>query len=443
MNRTLALILALAGGIALAAPAIPTPREVLAAATEAGRADLWPGFDPNATPLAIYDGTRTWLFRHPQPPAGFAEVSPGVWALTGRHLAVNANSSARIGGVMTATLMPGPGDALARAGTAIHETFHAFENSRHPLWMANEVSLFEYPFTDAPLLAMRRLESAALARALAATTPAESRCWSVAALDARASRFKAMPGDAGLYESSVELYEGLAEYVENRAIGTPDAKVFEATPASDGFAPAQMRQRGYASGAAMGRLLDRIAPDWRATLEQADRLFLHDLLKQSLPADAAACAFTAEERAAATAAAITDVAALVAQRAEARRAFEADAGWKIVVEGGTPESKPLFPQNFDPWNVLLLGPGEVLHQRTVKLGNKSGSLETLGQPTLTVAAGAHPLFNGITRATIGGIPSEPKVSEQDGVLTLSAPEVTVAFKGGRLSRAGRTLTVRY
>src|SRR5690606_10168800 len=38
---------------------------------------FWPGFDPLSVPLAIYSGDRTYLFRHPSPPEGFAPL-PGA-----------------------------------------------------------------------------------------------------------------------------------------------------------------------------------------------------------------------------------------------------------------------------------------------------------------------------------------------------------------------------
>ena len=33
--------------------------------------EIWPGFDARRVPLAIYDCTNTYLFRHPRPPDGF------------------------------------------------------------------------------------------------------------------------------------------------------------------------------------------------------------------------------------------------------------------------------------------------------------------------------------------------------------------------------------
>ncbi|MEZ0472304.1 hypothetical protein [Luteimonas salinilitoris] len=49
-------------------------REVARLAAEHAGEGLWPGFDPLAVPLAVYDGKRTFLFRHPSPPEGFVPV---------------------------------------------------------------------------------------------------------------------------------------------------------------------------------------------------------------------------------------------------------------------------------------------------------------------------------------------------------------------------------
>ena len=88
------------------APPSPEPtalaleEEVRGIAEASARTDsLWPGFDPLAIPLAVYDGERTFLFRHPSPPGDFAtlpEAEPSTHVLTGRHEAVTANTSAEI-----------------------------------------------------------------------------------------------------------------------------------------------------------------------------------------------------------------------------------------------------------------------------------------------------------------------------------------------------------
>lgn len=141
------------------------------------------GFDPLAVPLALFDGERTWLFRHPSPPLGFepAEISlTGAAVMAGRHDAVSANTNAEIAGVGTATVML-EGAAQRRApedvaAMAIHEAFHVFQRARHPGWTGNEVVLFTYPVGDAELLALRRLEFESLRRALAAGTWHDAAC---------------------------------------------------------------------------------------------------------------------------------------------------------------------------------------------------------------------------------------------------------------------------
>jgi hypothetical protein len=121
--------------------------------------ELWPGFDPAAVPVAIYDGENTLLFRHPAPPTGFYESPehPGVLRYAGRHPSVAANTSIELNGVRTATLMPGAEGASLRrrAGLLIHEAFHVFQREHHPGWSADEAELFAYPVADAELLALR------------------------------------------------------------------------------------------------------------------------------------------------------------------------------------------------------------------------------------------------------------------------------------------------
>jgi hypothetical protein len=150
--------------------AVTDPLAVIAEFDRMAARDLWPAFDAKRTPIAIFDGERTLLFRHPSPPDGFTPLAGmhGALQMKGRLDAVTANSSAQIGGVATATLMPAkPGTSVrARAGTAIHEVFHVFQRARHPGWSANEADLFTYPINDGAQLAARRREYALFRRAL-------------------------------------------------------------------------------------------------------------------------------------------------------------------------------------------------------------------------------------------------------------------------------------
>ena len=176
---------------------------------------LWPGYDPLAIPLAIYDGERTFLFRHPSPPAGFVPLTgslPAALAHPGRHPAVVSNTSAEIGGAMTATLLADGArkPAIALAAVALHEAFHVFQRRRHPGWAGNEGVLLLYPAEDARLLALRRQESAVLRRALAAVDAKQAACWTRHALALRRDRFAATDSAFVQYERRTELNEGLA-----------------------------------------------------------------------------------------------------------------------------------------------------------------------------------------------------------------------------------------
>lgn len=414
------------------------PLLVVALADSLAGQDLWPGFDPRTTPVAIFDGTRTLLFRHPAPPRPFAPLQghAGVWVREGRDSNVSANSSTEMGGVRTATLMPATGraEALARADILIHEMFHVFQREHHPGWAANEADLFTYPTSDRHVLALRRLETGALRRAVNSAGSEKTACWAQAALNLRRERFAAMSADAVAYERGTELNEGLATYVERRAIGAPDSTIF---PDST-FAPEAVRQRAYRTGVALGRLLDRLSPRWRATLEAHDSLSLDSMLTVALTSrHQPPCAFADAERGRMVQAASADQEALSRRLDGERRTFLGQPGWRLVIEAGS----PLFPQGFDPLNVLVVAPGEVLHTRFLKLGNSSGSVEVIGRSALSEAAGAHPLFNGVRSLTVTGFDAPPTVVATGDTLMVSADGVTGLFHRAGVDTAGRVVTL--
>lgn len=418
------------------------PFAVVVEAHRLATQDLWPEFDPQKIPVAIYDGERTLLFGHSSPPEGFQRVPEhdGVWAYPGRHPAVTANTSVELGRVATATLMP-PTTAVtlrSRAALLLHETFHVFQRERHPAWSANEVDLFTYPVANAELLALRRSETEALRRALASSATAQAECWTRTALELRQQRFAAMSAGSAAYERLTELNEGLATYVERRATKEPDTTLLP----PEGFAPEAIRQRGYKTGVALAQLLDQFSPTWRTALEQNDSTPLDVLLSTALVTRApsvGACTFTPAEREGFQTAAEVDIRALQARRAEQRRVFLQQPGWRVLISA---PGAPLFPQGFDPLNVQTVAQGEVLHTRFVKLGNKTGEIEVLGRPALTEASGEHPLFNGVRMLTLTGFTSEPVITQANGVVRVEADGVSAQLRGALVERSEQTITVR-
>ena len=443
------------------APAVTTADDVYAVVAEvdriASRVALWPSFDPRRVPVEIYDGQTTFLFRHPNPPAEFVSLSSrrGVWAFAGRHETATANAPAKLNGVWTATVMietAAKRTLRERAALVVHEMFHVHQRERHPKWSGNELELFTYPFEDAELLALRRLETEHLRRAERAASLKDAACHARLALDTRQERFARLSAGAAGYERALELNEGLARYVEARSINARESGL-----TANEFAAEELRTRAYATGHALALLLERFAhATWEMRLEAGEPLSLDELLAAALPASAtlpaahalpnaaasprsSSCALPESFKSAARVRAGVETGKLVARRESLRREFAAQAGWKIVVHAAA--GAPLWPQGFDPSNVHRLGATDVLHTRHLKLGNDAGAIESFHKQMLTSGAGAHPLFNGVRRLTLAGLAAEPVVREGEGKLSLEAEGIKAEFRGARLERAGQTLTI--
>jgi hypothetical protein len=418
------------------------PYAVVSEADRLAAQSLWPGFSPQTTPVAIYDGGRTLLFRHPAPPQEFHHMpgSEGVWAFTGRHPSVAGNSCAELGLVRTVTLLLPSTRAPLRtlAGLLIHEAFHIFQQERHPGWSANEAELFTYPVDDAHLLALRRLETEALRRALLSSTRDQAFGWARAALELRKERSGTLSQGLATYERQIELFEGLASYVEHRAKGEPDSAILP----QEEFAPEAVRPRAYQTGLALARLLDRFSTTWQTDLEQNDSTPLDLLLDQALAArtyDAPTCVFTPEELARTHAEAATDIETLHKRRAEQRQLFLEQPGWRLVFLA---PSAPLFPQGFDPLNVQIVAPNNILHRRFLRLGNQAGRIEVFGRAALTQATGEHPLFTGVSVLTITGLADQPVITWADNLITLKADGVTAEVRALAVETTWQTVTVR-
>ncbi|GAA5017092.1 hypothetical protein [Actinopolymorpha pittospori] len=349
--------------------------------------ELWPGFSPTNHPVALFDGERTWLFRHPSPPEEFRQASDAEGALVfdGRHPAVVGSSLVDLGGVTTATVLQG--DRPDVQAEIAHETFHVFCRVRHPAWAANEVSALTYPVEDPEVLTLRRLEAEALRRAVLEGAAG----WAVVAASLRQDRFERLPESAVRYERDLERYEGLAFYVEGKWAGAIRCVEALATPSR----PDDIRRAAYHTGEAMAVLLDKFAPGWADALEANDTLELDGLLRAAV-AGQASKEFSADERAEVARSAREAVAAMETQRRLRREAFLARHG-RIVLTALSPNAFEVA--GYDPMNIEHLGRGEVLHTRFLKLRGEGVELEVFDSPALTESAGAHPLHDGIRRVT--------------------------------------------
>jgi hypothetical protein len=407
--------------------------------TLASAETYWPGFGPSAVPLAIFDGTRTYLFRHPAPPEGFIEEA-GAYVWQGRHPSVVANSSAAIGGIPTATVMlesfSDSSSLRERAGVVVHEAFHVFQGTTGRRWGANEVDLFTYPVDDARLLALRRLETEAFRRALSARDRDDSAAWAWQALQLRRERYGLMEPSFPAYERGIESQEGTAAYVENRVSGgQPHGFLDSAFDADD------VRNRAYCTGVALALLLDRFAPGWKLGFGEDDSRFLDTDLARILGTAGGADreSFTWSEREDATDRAVADVEAMVTRRKEVREEFLSKPGWRLVFEAG--DERPLWPQQFDPLNVTRVD-GGVLHKRFLRVGSEAGTVEIMGGVVLTEGVGPHPLFNGVRRMLLTGLREEPSVATDEARVTVTTPCCVADLSGAVVSVSDSTVTIR-
>jgi len=400
---------------------------------------LWPGYSPKAVPLMVYDGTATYLFRHPNPPMEFTEA-PGqksVRFFDGQHPDIRANSSVLLNGVAVATvLLDDSKPVKEEAAIGIHEAFHVFQRERHADWGANEAELFTYPVGDSANLTLRFVETRAVVRALEAKGLDETACWARAALRIRDERFKAIAPAAAAYERGTEMLEGLAFYVQGLAEGTTLVVPPEDYPSEE------VRRRAYTIGHAFALLLDRIDPDWRIKIEAGG--FRGQSLDQILagalgPAADPVCELGKDEIDSATARAQAEAGRVAGERGKLRSEFLSREGWRVVVIDESDE--PLWPNGFDPMNVTAVTVSEVLHRRWVKLGNEAGFVEVLNRPALSTAAGDHPLMEGVRKVEITGIANEPTTGDKEGTVLVSAEGVRIEFKRAAVTKHFQTLTV--
>lgn len=409
-----------------------------------GEQPLWPNFDARQAPIAYYDGVRTLLFRHPHPPAGFdTSLQAGVAIRAGRDASVTANTSTMLDGVLTATLFLGAGRRSTTeesASLAIHELFHVYERAHHPSWIANEADFFTYPFDDAVALALRREETAELRAALDAPAGDAVRCWSNAFVETRRARFTRLGPTFAAYERGTELNEGLAQYVERRSVAKPAS-----LPVED-FASERVRERSYATGEAIARLLDRLRGGWRETLDATPPhsvVALDSLVAQAvLPASGgtAPCEIPVRDRAAYLASAQAEVADLAMRRSRALADVLNRPGPRLVVDAG---DHPFQPQGFDPLNVRRVSATEIVHSRFVRLANEAGGIEVLDQTALTSGMpGGHPLFSGVRRVIIAGLPARPLLRDSSGTVILTGAGVSGRFRGATVDSSGTLMTIR-
>jgi len=405
------------------------PFEVIKEAERLSVKQLWPGYDPSAIPAALYDGKKTYLFNHPQPPEGFHKLDQpeNVWVYEGRYPVLVGHSMFDIEGALTAGVLL---DLLQNstlteaAAVLLHEKFHVFQMTHHPNWMPNIVDQFTYPLQDIDQYTLVRLEVEALRRALRSKTKEERACWASTAVQLRELRFAELGDRFVAYERGNELLEGLAMNIEFTAAGKNPV---DSLPES-GFGPEDLRLRTYYTGQMMAALLSQCFPGWENEIETEKFKYLDQLFKDKFGEAKDICGFSEKEKTSALEDAEAAVENLLKKRSEMKKDFLSQEGYVVVI---TSDKAPLQPAGFDPMNVISLSEKEILHHRFLRLKNSLGSVEVMGRKSLSEGCGEHPLFNGVCKLTVSGFSSKPSLSESEGKVIIKSEGFSAEFKNAK------------
>ena len=381
--------------------------------------DLWPGFDPEQIPVAIYDSVRTWLFFSDQPPEGFraADDYAGAYFFDGQYPLVRGNSVVRFGEAWTATSVLSnhsrrtnerytPGDI---AGIIVHEQFHVFQRTKHPGWRQNDGVLLFYPRETKEALFLRRIEKEAFKRAVLSERKEELAGWALAALDYRKERVDRLPVQYGNYEKDLQLTEGLSDYIERIARGVDP---LNASNMTNGIAPAGVRDLGYWEGRWIAMILDRLSPDWKNYLENNDTLYLEEILEselQHLPCGK--LAFSDIEVSQIKAEAEEDFDLWQIKKAEEIESYKNLPGYKIEINS---ISDPLNIRIFEPLEMETLPERAVFHRMIFSAANQKGSIRIFNHPCITGFDESYRLIE----LTVFGLPEAPEVNLKEKKLTL-------------------------
>lgn len=226
---------------------------------------IWPA--ALCGPIILVDpASREAVANRPGRSGGFEErggVYLGQWP-AGMPI---ANTALEWDGEQWAMVMlPLRGDRFDRLRLLAHESFHRIQPELgHTIADPMAVHLDE---RDGRV--WLRMELRALAQAL----EADGETGRTAALDAlafRALRHSLYPGAAET-ERQLEAHEGLAEYTGTRfALDATGEDIGRAAALTARFEqrPTYVRSLGYGTGPAIGLLLDRYQPGWRAGLDGA------------------------------------------------------------------------------------------------------------------------------------------------------------------------------
>ncbi len=430
---------------------------------------IWPGFRPDTTPiLYVLRGQGTLLlgWRGELPP-GFTPIAadPRTVPLGGWKSDVDrgaASTGTQLAGRPTAQVVVDSQGIAALVGLTMHEAFHVFEAAaRQPDRRfgqgENSFLVTSYPVFDPQNEAGMALEGRILAAAQETTSQQRRRALARQFLAVREARQRALGADLATFEQLAELNEGLAEYALVRSLRLaarrpdfPDRRAAARLSMNTLTGLHQLtedvtrsiRLRYYATGPALGLLLDALGgPAWKT------RLMSENLTVQDALADASG--YRASEQALRRQAESTFVMKTLRSAADSgvrglrglRRAqVDSVLGapgvlLAVTLEGG---GRSIGLCGIDPQNLLQVEPGVLLHTRWVQACAGDALQATFNTPVVQDR-------NAQTLRAVVGADSTVKVTtggDGGGGVQIESPLVSLRAAKADVSRDGRVLTVK-
>jgi len=418
---------------------------------------IWPGFRPDTIPvLYVIRGKGTLLLGwRGELPAGFVAIAGdpravpwGAWQPSADRGA--ASTGTALAGQPTAQVVVDSQSVAALVGLTTHEAFHVF---RAAAKKENAFLVTSYPVFDPHNEAGMALEGRILAAAEQARTRAEQRALARQFLAVRESRQRALGADLANFEQLAELNEGLAEYTLVRSVALaarqadfPDRAGAERLRAGKRTGlhkltedvTLSIRLRYYATGPAIGMLLDRLEGHaWKSRLMN-ENLTLQDALADASGYRApelalrrqAESTFVMKSLRAAADSGVTGLRAI--RRAQVDSILSAP-GVQLTL---TVEGRGIGLCGIDPQNLLQVEPGVLLHTRWVVACAGDALQATFNTPVVQDG-------NVQSLRAVVGADSTVKVTVgSGGDVQIESPLVSLRAAKADVSRDGRVLTVK-
>ncbi|WP_062349939.1 hypothetical protein [Bacillus kwashiorkori] len=246
----------------------------------------WPDFKP--FPFAFFTREKVYLKNHPEPPTEF-ECKNGIFVGKWSEQ-FNGNTAITLNGYPTAiwdvsTISP---DMTFEKlySLIVHEMYHAFQTKINYNRSAKESLYFHYP-QSIENITYRILERKALHHALFAEDIVTKQNYANVFFYFREQRHSIIL-DYLNYELGQESYEGLAQYVEAKALMSESSKppLSHLSELSNELVRPtdtlyELRKSCYSSGMAIAFLLDSISPNWQEEYIQTED-YLYTFLRKKI-----------------------------------------------------------------------------------------------------------------------------------------------------------------